>query len=110
MELWRASEHEALGERDWDPAMARAAIEEIVADACGAVRDGRWPGHPLDDLAEDEYVCSLYLGSAGMVWALWQLGAPLDAWGTLDAALAHYRSAPDFGDEAHPPSLWMGET
>ena len=110
MGLWREAEHEELTSRAWDADVARDAIEAIVADALAAQRDGFWPGHPLDDVAEDERFCSLYLGSAGMIWALRKLGAPFDAGSALDAAIDHYRAIPDFGPEAHPPSLLMGET
>ncbi len=108
--LWRPTEHEPLTETAWDESLARAAIDRIVADAEGAVRDGFWPGHPLDELEPDERFCSLYLGSAGMVWALHRLGSSLDCGAVLSRALEHYRTAPDLGRDAHPPSLWMGET
>lgn len=108
--LWRADEHEALTERTWDEPRARDAIARIVADAESAERDGFWPGHPLDDLEDTARVCSLYLGSAGMIWALWTLGSSLDARAAIAAAIERYRAVPDFGAEAHPPSLWMGET
>jgi hypothetical protein len=108
--LWRPEEHEELTNRAWDAPVARDAIEAIVADALAAERHGFWPGHPLDDVAEDERICSLYLGSAGMIWALCKLGASCDAPADLDAAIERYRAVPDFGPEAHAPSLWMGET
>ncbi len=110
MDLWRASEHEPLTARPWDPASVERSIADIVADAEQAVRAWRWPGHPLDDLREDEVICGLYLGVAGMVWGLHQLGSTLDCASAMAAALAHYRADPDFGSEAHAPSLWMGET
>ncbi len=108
--LWRPGEHEAVTEQAWDPALAGDAIRAIVADAQSAYSDGSWPGHPLDDVAEDESVCSLYLGSAGMIWALAQLGSSLDVAAAVSAALNRYRAAPDFGADAHAPSLWMGES
>ena len=110
MELWRASEHEPLTSRPWDPAAAERAIADIVADAESAARGWWWPGHPLDDASEHEFVTSLYLGVAGMVWGLHRLGSSFDGDSALTAALEHYRREPDFGAEAHPPSLWMGET
>jgi hypothetical protein len=110
VQLWRASEHEPLASRTWDPARAEQAVRAIVADAEQAARDWRWPGHPLDDLGEDESLCSLYPGVAGMVWGLHQLGSAFDGAAALSTALAHYRREPDGGAEAHPPSLWMGET
>jgi hypothetical protein len=88
----------------------RDAIEAIVLDSEGAMSDGFWPGHPLDDVAPQERFASLYLGSAGMIWALWKLGASLDCSAALDSAIERYRAEPDFGSDAHAPSLWMGET
>jgi Lanthionine synthetase C-like protein len=109
--LWRASEHEPLSERAWDPGRAREAIAEIVADAeQAASADGVWPQHPRDDPEEGDVWSSLYLGSAGMVWALWQLGSRLDGARAVAAALQRYRDTPDFARAPHPPSLWLGET
>jgi len=106
-ELWRASEHEPLVEEEWSEERAEGAIAEIVADAESAFGDGRWPWHPMDG-EDDEDSTSLYLGSAGMVWALHELGSA----GWEDAALAlvdRYRAKPDFGEMASAPSYWMGE-
>ena len=108
--LWRADEHEALSDLEWDPAAARAAIGAIVADAEATVNDGGWPGHPLDDLREDDLLCSLYLGAAGMIWALWKLGSSLDVGAAVASALERYRTAPDPEEGTHPPSLLVGET
>jgi hypothetical protein len=106
--LWRAEEHETLTEREWDPAAASAAIAAIVADAEAAERDGGWPGHPLDDVAEEPVLSSLYLGGAGMIWALAALGSTVEAPAAIEAALRRCREAPDF-DMPHPPSLLIGE-
>jgi hypothetical protein len=103
--LWRAEEHEAVTERAWDAALARDGMRAIVADAETAANDGLWPGHPLDDVAEDEFLCSLYLGSAGMIWALCRLGSSFDCSAAVTAALGRYRTVPDFGADAHAPSL-----
>jgi hypothetical protein len=109
--LWRPSEHEPLTERAWDAGWAREAIAEIVADAEQAVlADGVWPQHPRDDPEPGEVWSSLYLGSAGMVWALAQLGSRFDGASAIAAALARYRRSPDFAQAPHPPSLWLGET
>jgi Lanthionine synthetase C-like protein len=110
--LWRADQHEPLTSHAWDERVARDAIESIVADAQAAGSDGFWPAHPSDDLPEHERVCSLYLGSAGMIWALTALDASIDGSAAVAAVLRHYRERPDFEDEglAHAPSLWMGET
>jgi Lanthionine synthetase C-like protein len=108
--LWRVEEHEALTEREWDLARAQEAICAIVADAETAELDGGWPGHPLDDVREDARLCSLYLGGAGVIWALSKLGSSLDCEGAVAAALERHRAAPDVEDEAHAPSLLAGET
>jgi hypothetical protein len=108
--LWRAGEHEPLTDTAWDPARAQQAIDAIVADALAARGNAGWPGHPLDDLRENESWCSIYLGAAGMIWGLWRLGATFDADGAIDAALRRYRSAPPEFEGRHPPSLWLGET
>lgn len=108
--LWRPAEHEPLSESEWDEAAAREAVAAIVADAEGALEQGFWPNHPLDDLSEDERPCSLYLGSGGMAWALWKLGSGLDAAKLLTAAIERYRLAPDEGADAHPPSFLVGES
>ncbi len=110
MKLWRADEHEALTDTEWEPALARDALAEIVADAERGQKSGLWPGHPLDDVREDEHFSSLYLGSAGMIWALAKLGSSLDCAAAVTAALERYRTQPDFDAEAHPPSFLMGET
>ena len=88
----------------------RGGIAAIVADAEDAVTDVGWPNHPLDD--DDDPlpagVTTLYLGAAGMIWALHSLGSSLDLASLADRALARYRARPDFGDDV--PSLWMGES
>jgi Lanthionine synthetase C-like protein len=108
--LWRAEEHETVTERDWDPSHAEAAVAAIVADAEAASREAGWPGHPQDDVAETAGIGSLYLGSAGMIWALHELGSSIDAAAMVSSAIDRYRASPDFAEHSHPASLWMGET
>ena len=108
--LWRVGEHEAVTEKPWNEKLVRDAIGAIVADAEAAERDGFWPGHPRDELAQDERLSSLYLGSAGVIWGLWKLGSSFDASAAVSEAIERYRAVPDFGPDAHAPSLWMGET
>ncbi len=110
MVLWRVDEHEALTELAWDSSRAEAAVAAIVADAEAAAGDFGWPGHPRDDSAEWPCLTSLYLGSAGMIWALNELESRIDASAMVAGAVDRYRVSPDFGDDAHFPSLWMGET
>ncbi len=106
--LWRVEEHEPLIDRDWDPALAGEAIRAIVADAEAAEQDAAWPGHPLDDVPADSRLTSLYLGAAGIIWALAALGSSLDAPAAIEAALCRCRAGPDF-DSSHPSSLLIGE-
>ena len=96
--LWRESEHEPLSERFWTAGWAQEALEEIVADAeAAASPEGVWPFHPQDDSREGDVWSDLYLGSAGMAWALWRLGSRFDAAGTMAHALERYRATPDRG-------------
>jgi hypothetical protein len=108
--LWREQEHAALTNQEWDPGLARQAIRAIVADAEAAERDGGWPGHPLDDVREDEVLCSLYLGGAGVVWALSKVGSSLDFRAAVASVIERYRSPTRSEEEEHGPSLLLGET
>jgi hypothetical protein len=108
--LWRVDEHEPLTEREWDQSLAEAAVRAIVTDAEGAARDVGWPGHPVDDEPESRNLTTLYLGSAGMIWALHELESSIDARAMVAGAIDRYQARPDFGGEAHAESLWMGET
>lgn len=105
-DLWRPSEHEPLEAADWDEARVREAIAVIVADAEAAFDGSRWPAHPND--GEDDGPTSVYLGGAGVIWALHELRST----GWEDAAVAfvdRYRAAPDFPEHASAASYWMGE-
>jgi hypothetical protein len=112
-DLYDPAAHEPLTDAPWDEDVVRARIGEIVADAERALRDGGWPNHPLDDDVPGEPLpetaSCLYLGSAGMVWALHALGSSLDLGNLADAALERYREHPDFADDV-PSSLWFGES
>jgi hypothetical protein len=96
-ELFRASEHELLTGEEWDEARAEDAIRTIVADAEAAFDGERWPWHPGD--GEEEWGFSdVYVGGAGIIWALDELGST----GWEDAAVSfvdHYRARPSPWDE-----------
>ena len=113
--LFETDRHEALGTTPWDAVRVRAAIGAIVRDI-EARRDseGQWPLHPLDDEGDAPRTGfkGLYLGSAGVWWALSYLqreGAvelrsdPQDGIRRADAA---YRADPDTGQEV--PSYYLG--
>jgi hypothetical protein len=106
--LFRPSEHEPLTRARWDAGRARAAIAGIVAEAESAVEDAVWPWHPLDHEPGDPPApATLYLGAAGIIWALHALGSRLDHAALVERALERWRARPDFGDV---PSLMMGES
>jgi hypothetical protein len=65
-----ATRHVALKPLVWDSAEAQTAIDEIVDDAYAQLDEARfWPAHPQDDGAENGDT-SLYMGAAGVIWAL----------------------------------------
>jgi hypothetical protein len=68
--LFDPARHVATAPDAWNAAAARAAIREIVDDALEQFDpDGFWPAHPLDEVAHQPST-SLYLGAAGVLWAL----------------------------------------
>lgn len=70
-DLYPADRHEPLSTESWDPGVARTEIEIIVADARAAMdRRGLWPVHPKDGEADSPPLTGLYLGAAGVIWAL----------------------------------------
>ena len=96
-ELFRASEHEPLAGEEWSSERAEQAIAAIVVDAEAAFDGTRWPWHPRD--GEEEWSDSdVYIGGAGMIWALDELGST----GWEDAAVSfidRYRARPSPWDE-----------
>lgn len=114
--LFDPDRHEALCDTAWDETRAREAIRTIVRDTeKNLLPEGHWPLHPQDDEGESPRngFKSLYLGSAGVWWALWflqrqgvvQLGR--DPARAIDAALSAYRADPDTGSVV--PSYYLGE-
>ena len=90
--------HEPLSGAAWDPDAARASCERIVAEALAAFDPvALWPPHPRDveptDAARTRGFTSLYLGAAGVAWALRRLTgeSPIDA----DGVLAAFDAEPD---------------
>jgi lantibiotic modifying enzyme len=114
--LFEPERHEPLCDTAWDASRALEAIRSIVHDIeQSRVADGRWRVHPLED--EDDPprtgFKSLYLGSAGVVWALWYLqreGA-VELTGNLQIDMQHadaaYLAEPDTGTVV--PSYFLGE-
>jgi len=109
--LWAPESHERLDGTPWAAAAARDGIAAIVAEAERAfdTRTLTWSPHPLDVEPDDPGPwLAVYLGSAGVVWALDRLGSERD-WAPVARALPErYRAAPDLGT-VHP-SLLYGES
>lgn len=113
--LFDADRHEPLQITAWDEARARAAIRSIVEDAQHALGTGlTWPWHLLDtnDVSEPPHK-SLYLGSAGTLWALAYLeregavGLRIEPAGLIDPIYRRYLEEPDTGKAV--PSYFLGE-
>jgi hypothetical protein len=110
-ELFDPARHEPLA-GVWDEATARAAIQRIVDEAEAAFDPVRlWPAHPRDGGGEGG--ATLYLGAAGVQWALARLAGrgfarvTRDWRGEIPALIPHYRERPDTGTVV--PSLFVGE-
>jgi lantibiotic modifying enzyme len=126
--LYEPAQFEPLIDEAWDPARARGAIAEIVADADAAFDpDTLWPEHEWDDWREDgvppKKGPNLYVGAAGVIWALDALRRAGHAESSLDLAAAALRAVDvnraepewylDFlarETHAHPAALLRGET
>jgi hypothetical protein len=120
-QLYDAAEHRPLTAAPWAETVARAAIEAIAADAVAAYQGPEllWP-NASDDLEGDPDVPfrNVYLGAAGMAWALDllardRLGPELPGLAELaDCLLAGFWRAPEFVSLAPAPaaSLLFGES
>ena len=118
-ELVDPEAHEPLTGTAWDEGRARAAIVAIVTQTEAAFdADELWPAHALDEEPDEpplRRVTSLYLGAAGVIWALEHLrrGGYVELhrdWAGVATTLPdRYRAEPDFPGEGVVPSLWMGD-
>ena len=70
--LFEQERHEPLTPIIWDESSARATIERIVKDTTDRFTPERlWPVHPLDISGVlPQPFKMLYLGAAGVIWAL----------------------------------------
>ena len=116
--LFDPAAHEPLTQAAWSETSVREAVAAIAADAETAFDPERlWPPHPMDDLEESKQLTALYLGAAGVVWALDRLervGAVELArdWTDVAASLpTRYAADPDLAEEVggRIPSLMLGE-
>lgn len=114
--LFEPDRHQTLGDALWDESLARATIQAIAGDIERSRGiDGHWPMHPLDDEGDEPRTGfkSVYLGRAGVLWALCYLRRegvvklnfdPVEAMQQADAA---YQADPDTGQVL--PSHFVGE-
>ena len=113
--LFDARAHEPLRQAAWEPAEVEAEIRAITRDAEDALREGEWwPVHPLDAQDGDpDAFHGIYLGAAGVLWALDRLAQAglheprLDHARLAEDALDSYLRRPELGGPA--PSVWIGE-
>lgn len=120
--LYRPEAFEPLTETAWDEKRVRGGIRRIVADVDGAIdADALWPADEWDGWQAALPMKNLYVGAAGVIWALDVLRRRGHAETGIDLAdaashtLAAFREEPDFmaGEELPSPpesGLLTGET
>jgi len=117
--LYDPAQCEPLTDEPWDPARVEDAIATIVADADAVFHPhALWPAHEWDGWEEPLPLKNLYVGAAGVIWALDALRRRGHAETSLDLAAAALcalelkRAAPDFtaDEHYHPAALLAGET
>jgi hypothetical protein len=110
--LYDPGAFEPLTDEPWDDGHARDGIAAIVADADAAFApDALWPAHEWDGWQAALPMKNLYVGAAGVIWALDDLRRRGFAETTLDLsaiaidALERWRSEPDYmeGDAVPEP-------
>src|SRR6266545_7198623 len=117
--LYEPAQFEPLTDELWDPARIVDAIAAIIADVDAAFDpDALWPAHEWDGWETPLPLKNLYVGAAGVIWALDALRRRGHAESTLDLAgaasrtLELERAEPGFtaDEHYHPASLLTGET
>jgi lantibiotic modifying enzyme len=118
--LYEPGRFEPLVDEPWDAARVQDAIVGIVADAEAAFDpETLWPAHEWDGWRAPLPMKNLYVGAAGVIWALDALQQAGHADTSLDLGAAALRTlelqraAPDDmeGEEhAHPSALLRGVT
>ena len=110
MTLYTPDWHEPLT-RVWDAERARAGIRAIVADADAAFgAESLWPANDWDAWRTPTPLKSLYVGAAGVIWALDELRSRghaeprTDLAAAAEEALAEWRREPDLMTEIELPS------
>ena len=117
--LYEPSHFEPLTDELWDAARVEDAIAAFVSDADAAFDpEALWPAHEWDGWEEPLPLKNLYVGGAGVIWALDALRRRGHAETSLDLSAAALRTlelkraAPDFAadEHYHPAALLCGET
>jgi hypothetical protein len=117
--LYEPTRFDALIDEPWVPARVEDAIAAIVADADAAFDpEALWPAHEWDALEKPLPLSGLWVGAAGVIWALDELQRRGHAASSLDLAAAVVRplelerASPDFSADEHyrPPALLSGLT
>ena len=117
--LYEPTRFDALIDEPWVPARVEDAIAAIVADADAAF-DPRalWPAHEWDAREKPLPLSGLYVGAAGVIWALAELQrrghaeSSLDLAGAVVRSVEFERATPDFSADDHyrPGALMSGLT
>ena len=69
--LYDPLRHEVLSSTSWNADVTRTAVERIAAASIKQFSSAQnWPSHPLDDNGKPTRYHNLYLGAAGVIWAL----------------------------------------
>jgi len=114
--LFHTERHEALQALAWDAGRALQGLRVIAAELQQEQSAaGGWALHPQDDEGDEPPggFQGMYIGTAGVLWALWWLqrqGAVTldgDPAARMPAVLATHEAHPDTGQRV--PSLFMGE-
>jgi Lanthionine synthetase C-like protein len=122
--LYRADAFEPLTDEPWEEARIDGAVKELAADAEQAFDPVRlWPAADDDRDGTRLPLTSIYLGAAGVIWALGRLSrrghleVGLDLAAAARSTLDAWRREPDLvsGDPSSLPStadagLFLGET
>jgi lantibiotic modifying enzyme len=112
--LFERGRHERISAPAWDAEAVRRTIRELAADVDENYDSDRfWPQHPTDNEARGVPQHALYMGAAGVCFALsrlekqelWQ--SRLDLADVMRQVHARYKQAPDVGRDV--PSLFLGE-
>jgi hypothetical protein len=91
--LYDPAAFEPLTEEPWDEERVRAGVRGIVADVDGAFDPADlWPAHEWDGWQAALPMKNLYVGAAGVVWALDELRRRGHAETTLDLSAAAQRT------------------